>query len=51
MSKCETDPIHVARQLARKADEAGAKERASMVKNDAEWDGDDFVKQSNALSR
>jgi dihydropyrimidine dehydrogenase (NADP+)/dihydropyrimidine dehydrogenase (NAD+) subunit PreA len=41
----------VSRQLARKADEAAARERASMVKSDAEWDGDDFVKQSNALSR
>jgi hypothetical protein len=38
-------------QLARKAEEAAAKERAGMVKNDAEWDGDDFVKQSDALSR
>ena len=38
-------------QLARKAEEAAAKERAGMVKSDAEWDGDDFVKQSNALSR
>ena len=41
----------VSKQLARKADEAAAKERATMVKSDAEWDGDDFVKQSNALSR
>jgi hypothetical protein len=38
-------------QLARKAGEAAAKERASMVKNDAEWDGDNFVKQSDALAR
>jgi hypothetical protein len=38
-------------QLARKADEAAAKERASTVKNDAEWDGDNFVKQSDALAR
>ena len=38
-------------QLARKAEEAAAKERGGMVKSDAEWDGDDFVKQSNALSR
>jgi dihydroorotate dehydrogenase subfamily 1 len=37
-------------QTARKAAEAAAKESA-MVKNDAEWDGDDFVKQSNSLSR
>jgi hypothetical protein len=29
-------------QLIRKAEDAAAKERASMVKNDAEWDGDDF---------
>lgn len=41
----------VSKQLARKADEAAAKERATMVKSDAEWEGDDFVKQSNALSR
>jgi dihydropyrimidine dehydrogenase (NADP+)/dihydropyrimidine dehydrogenase (NAD+) subunit PreA len=38
-------------QRDRKAEEAAAKERAGMVKSDAEWDGDDFVKQSNALSR
>jgi len=38
-------------QLARKAEEAAAKERAGMVKSDAEWDGDDFVKQSDALAR
>ncbi|MCP5533675.1 MAG: NAD-dependent dihydropyrimidine dehydrogenase subunit PreA [Akkermansiaceae bacterium] len=38
-------------QTARKADEAAAKERAAMVGNDAEWDGDDFVKQSDALAR
>lgn len=38
-------------QTARKAEEAAAKERANMVKSDGEWDGDDFVKQSNALSR
>lgn len=36
-------------QTARKAAEAAAKE--GMVKSDAEWDGDEFVKQSNALSR
>ena len=38
-------------QTERKADEAAAKERAAMVGNDAEWDGDDFVKQSDALAR
>jgi dihydropyrimidine dehydrogenase (NADP+)/dihydropyrimidine dehydrogenase (NAD+) subunit PreA len=38
-------------QLARKAEEALAKERAGMVRSDAEWDGDDFVKQSDALAR
>jgi len=38
-------------QLARKAEEVAAKERAGMVKSDAEWDGDDFVKQSDALAR
>ncbi len=37
-------------QTERKAAEAAAKESA-MVRNDAEWDGDDFVKQSNSLSR
>lgn len=37
-------------QTERKAAEAAAKESA-MVKNDAAWDGDDFVKQSNELSR
>jgi hypothetical protein len=37
-------------QLARKADEAAAKEHG-MVKSDAEWNGDDFVKQSDALAR
>ncbi len=37
-------------QTARKAAEAAAKESA-MVRNDAEWDGDDFVKQSDALAR
>jgi dihydropyrimidine dehydrogenase (NADP+)/dihydropyrimidine dehydrogenase (NAD+) subunit PreA len=36
-------------QTARKAAEAAAKE--TMVRNDAEWDGDNFVKQSNDLSR
>ncbi len=34
-------------QTARKAEEAAAK----MVRSDAEWDGDDFVNQSDALSR
>lgn len=38
-------------QTARKADEAAARERANMVGSDAEWDGDDFVKQSDALAR
>ena len=38
-------------QTERKAEQAAAKERANMVKSDAEWDGDDFVKQSDALSR
>ena len=36
-------------QTARKAAEAAVKE--GMVKSDAEWDGDEFVKQSNSLSR
>ncbi len=34
-------------RAAKKADDAGKK---SMVKGDAEWDGDDFVKQSDALA-
>ncbi|WP_411826840.1 NAD-dependent dihydropyrimidine dehydrogenase subunit PreA [Luteolibacter sp. AS25] len=38
-------------QAERKAKERAAKEQADMIKGDAEWDGDDFVKQSNALSR
>eukprot|EP00903_Cladosiphon_okamuranus_P003533 g3531.t1 len=38
-------------QAERKAKEKAAKEQADMIKGDAEWDGDDFVKQSNALSR
>jgi len=37
-------------QTERKAKQKAEKE-AAMVKNDAEWDGDDFVKQSDALSR
>ena len=37
-------------QAERKAKQQAEKE-AAMVKNDAEWDGDDFVKQSDALSR
>jgi dihydropyrimidine dehydrogenase (NADP+)/dihydropyrimidine dehydrogenase (NAD+) subunit PreA len=38
-------------QTERKAKEKAEKEQREMVKNDAEWDGDDFVKQSDALSR
>lgn len=42
-------------ELVRMRDERKAKERAkkevTVVGNDAEWNGDDFVKQSNALSR
>jgi hypothetical protein len=38
-------------QLSRKAEEAAAKEQSGMVKTDAEWNGDDFVKQSHSLSR
>jgi hypothetical protein len=37
-------------QAERKAQQQAEKE-AAMVKNDAEWDGDDCVKQSDALSR
>ncbi len=38
-------------QGERKAREKAEKEQATLVKNDAEWDGDNFVKQSDALSR
>ena len=38
-------------QGERKEREKAEKEQALTVKNDAEWDGDDFVKQSDALSR
>jgi dihydroorotate dehydrogenase subfamily 1 len=34
-------------QMSRKAEEAAA----TLVRSDAEWNGDDFVKQSNSLSR
>jgi len=37
-------------QAERKAKQQAEKEQAAMVKNDAEWDGDDFVKQSDALA-
>lgn len=44
----------VAKQTARKAAQKAAAADAAakkMVANDAEWTGDDFVKQSNALAR
>ena len=40
----------VKRQSDRKAAQKAAA-AAKTVKNDAEWTGDDFVKQSDALSR
>ncbi|MEP2775566.1 MAG: NAD-dependent dihydropyrimidine dehydrogenase subunit PreA [Luteolibacter sp.] len=42
------DLVH--KQAERKAKQQAEKE-ASTVKTDAEWDGDDFVKQSDSLSR
>ncbi len=39
----------VRRQRERK--EAQAEEKKKMIKADGEWDGDDFVKQSDALAR
>jgi dihydroorotate dehydrogenase subfamily 1 len=42
----------VRRQAERKAaQKAAAEAKAATVKNDAEWSGDDFVKQSDALSK
>lgn len=38
-------------QTERKAKQKAEKVHKQMVKNDAKWDGDDFVKQSDALSR
>jgi hypothetical protein len=38
-------------QAERKAKQKAEKEQAELVSNDAEWDGDDFVKQSDALAR
>ncbi len=43
-----TDAELVRKQTERTAKEALAK--AGVVVNDAEWDGDDFVKQSNDLA-
>ena len=40
----------VKRQAERKAAQKAA-EAAKTVKNDAEWTGDEFVKQSQALAR
>lgn len=41
----------VVRQTDRKAAQKAAAEAKQMVANDAEWTGDDFVKQSNDLAR
>jgi len=41
----------VKRQTERKAAQKAAAAGAKVVKSDGEWSGDEFVKQSNALSR
>ncbi len=41
----------VVRQTARKAAQKAAADAQKTVANDAEWSGDDFVKQSDALAR
>ena len=41
----------VSRQAAARDAKKAEHERQKMVRADAEWDGDDFVKQSDALSR
>jgi len=41
----------VQRQTSRKAAQKAAFAQKTVVKNDAEWTGDEFVKQSDALSR
>ena len=42
----------VAKQTARKAaQKAAAASATKVVKSDAEWTGDEFVKQSDALSK
>ncbi len=41
----------VKRQTERKAAQKAAADAKKMVKSDAEWSGNDFVKQSQALSR
>ena len=41
----------VQRQTDRKAAQKAALAQKAVVKNDAEWTGDEFVKQSDALSR
>ncbi len=38
-------------RMQRERKEAQAEEKKKMVKADGEWDGDDFVKQSDALAR
>jgi len=41
----------VRRQAEARAAKKAEHDRKSMIKADAEWDGDDFVKQSDALAR
>ncbi len=41
----------VKRQAAARAEKQAAADRRKMIKADAEWDGDDFVEQSDALAR
>jgi len=41
----------VARQAEARAAKKAERERQSMIRADADWDGDDFVKQSDALAR
>ncbi len=41
----------VQRQATARAEKKAAAERQKMIKADEEWDGDDFVEQSDALAR
>ena len=41
----------VERQAAARAAKKAEHDRQKMIRADAEWDGDDFVKQSDALAR
>ena len=46
-----TTHTELVRMQKERKEKQQAEKEAAMVKNDAEWDGDDFVKQSDALSR